>query len=678
MRKRANKLLRDPYGIGQNNAIGQALARRDERIDQFDSIRTAYEERIAQKEMKLDGMDSDSDAYKKAAAEIAKMKSELLAAESAAQKLSGAGGAVGAVFANVGESVGRVISQFGRQMFQKAIQEAKRFVQEYDAAMTEIQMVTGKTDAEISSLGSSLIQTAIDMKVSVSDVTTAATDLYRQGIDDEEVSVRMEDVLKFAKVANIKADEASKIITTAMSNGLVEDSGEAMDALVALGDAAATSAEEIAKGMQKSAASAKQAGVSYEELVTMLTIITSKTQLGGNQAGTALQTLMYRLYRVNEGEDFYDENGNRIAANDASKALKELGVSIYDENGQPRGAFDIMVDVANNWEDASNISQERVLNALGAGRQRSNIATLIQGLAEDGGALMEKYMALASGSEGVTDEKYLAYLDSLNAALTTVQSSFDQLVASFELGGKATDILDFFSEFIQGLAAAEEASGALSATVIVLTGAMIALTAVTSALSIAKGNWVSGVAGLAGLAGIAALGGISWYGNNVKRNTAPTIDEISERTKEDIVYQKTTEQTIDDTRTLYEKYVAGAATELEIDQLQANLDSLTEQFGLATVDLSKVGTNAETVANTLASANKMLQSEFSQQLKSNIAEAKAAAAEEIIPNVKSVQQLQAYFNVAMGAVLNDGSSYEYFSGQVAGSKDVADVKRYKD
>lgn len=94
-------------------------------------------------------------------------------------------------------------------------------------------MVTLKTDGEISRLASDLMQTAVEMKVSVSDVTAAATDLYRQGISDEEVNVRMEDVLKFAKVAGIKAEEASKIITTALSNNLVESSGEAMDALVA-------------------------------------------------------------------------------------------------------------------------------------------------------------------------------------------------------------------------------------------------------------------------------------------------------------------------------------------------------------------------------------------------------------------------------------------------------------
>jgi len=212
----------------------------------------------------------------------------------------------------------------------------------------------------------------------------------------------------------------------------------------------------------------------------MLTIITSKTQLGGNQAGTALQTLMYRLYRVNEGEDFYDENGNRIAANDASKALSQLGVSIYDDNGVPRGAYDIMVDVAKNWNDASNISQEMVLNKLGAGRQRSNIATLIQGLAEDDGALADKYMKLASESEGITDTKYLAYLDSLNAALISVKSSFDQLIAAFNIGAPATAILDFLSEFLQGLAAAEKATGSLSGIITALGVALLALAAISN------------------------------------------------------------------------------------------------------------------------------------------------------------------------------------------------------
>jgi hypothetical protein len=316
--------------------------------------------------------------------------------------------------------------------------------------------------------------------------------------------------------------------------------------------------------MQKSAASANQAGVSYEQLVTMLTIITSKTQLGGNQAGTALQTLMYRLYRVNEGEDFYDENGNRIAATKTSRALSELGVDVYDENGEPRNPFEIMVDVARNWESASNISQEMVLNQLGAGRQRSNIATLIQGLAEDNGELMEKYMSLASGSEGITDEKYLNYLDSLNAALINVQSSFNQLIAAFEVNDTATSLLNFIAEFIQGLAAAEEASGALSKAAVALVAILGTLAVVSAAVRIGMGavrigmgDWsaMTGVvAGLGAIGTIASIGIAGAQGNLQKRSQASyaNVNTYVSDASRDREYYK---QLINDSETILSKEI---------------------------------------------------------------------------------------------------------------------------
>lgn len=333
--------------------------------------------------------------------------------------------------------------------------------------------------------------------------------------------------------------------------------------------------------MQKSAASAKQAGVSYEQLVTMLTIITSKTQLGGNQAGTALQTLMYRLYRVNEGEDFYDENGNRIAANDASRALDQLGVKIYDDNGDARSAFDIMVDVANRWDDASNISQEMVLNALGAGRQRTNIATLIQGLSEDDGALLEKYMDLATGSEGVTDEKYLAYLDSLNASLTTVKNSFDQLVLSFEIGDTASGFLDFISQILQGLAAFNESSSALTTTLGALATAILTTAAVGAILRAAFGQvsgWVSlGVV----VAAAAGLGIASAIGNRQIAGQQATPSEISEHTAERVSDYQKYNRIIEESEALLQKEVL---TELEIETLQTNLDLLSDRFGTAATE----------------------------------------------------------------------------------------------
>ena len=67
------------------------------------------------------------------------------------------------------------------------------------------------------------------------------------------MSERTDAIVKFATVTGVKVTAATKYLTSAIQNGLVGSVQEAMDVLVALGDSAATTAEEISKGMQKAA-----------------------------------------------------------------------------------------------------------------------------------------------------------------------------------------------------------------------------------------------------------------------------------------------------------------------------------------------------------------------------------------------------------------------------------------
>ena len=473
------RLKYDRWGRSNRSVWGRARTQRFNVREQYrNQIEQIEDQRLKiQQEKESGALDST-----KADEQIKKLDSELKTAQKGFKLFSSGATTVTMALQGLGDAAGRVIMQFGRQLFHKALQEAKKFVVEFDSAMTEIQMITLKTDDEIAKLGDRLIQTSMDMKVSVSDVTSAASDLYRQGLSDDEVSVRLEDVIKFAKVAGIKTEEASKIITTALSNGLVDSSAEAMDALVALGDSAATTASEISKGMQKSAASAKEAGVNYEQLVTMLTIITSKTQLGGSSAGTALSTLFYRLQKVGSSEGFYDENGNLHADTETARALKGIGVDLFNKDGSFRGAYDVLVDIAKNWESASDVQQSMVLNSLGAGRQRSNMATLIQGLSEDDGALADKYLNLAANSEGITDEKYQHYLDSLTASLTNVTNAFDKFVASMNMEGPAANLLDFISGAISSLASFNEMTNGVIPTTLALAAGIYAIVAALGVL----------------------------------------------------------------------------------------------------------------------------------------------------------------------------------------------------
>lgn len=574
--RRHEQVRRNRYG-GQYGIAGRLLSLRDNKIQEATSIRQGYERDIVNTQNALmkytDGngnlKDNLSDEERQKAQQLqqdlAGYQQSLAQVRKEEEQMSGIGGTVAASFDMIGQSVQRLTQRLGRQLFQKALQEAKKFIQEYDKSMTEIQMITLKSNDEINVLGKNLIQTALDNRSNVSETTSAAASLYRQGLSDEEVDTRLEDVLKFSKVAGIKTEEASKIITTALQNDLVENSDEAMDALVALGDTAATTASEIAKGMQKSAASAKQAGMSYGELVTLLTIGTSKTQLGGASIGSALQTMIYRLYKVNKNEDFYDENGNHVAATDATKALERMGISLFDESGNFRGPYQILQDVASGWENADDVTQSAILSTLGAGRQRSNVATFLQGLAQDNGEIAGRYLNTAETSQGITDRKYLEYLDSLEAAQNNVKTSFDQLIETFNLGGQGSGFLNYIAELIQGLTQAEQSTGALSTAIKTLGVGFVGLIA-------ASHPFIAIAAAV-----VAAVGEI---GNSQKKTDISTQEKFLQTRYQNIAEgTQETDRVIEETKALIKKKNSKEGlTSDESVKLQGNLDALSSRF----------------------------------------------------------------------------------------------------
>lgn len=363
----------------------------------------------------------------------------------------------------ISQTVGMIAKRLGTRIWRKAMQEAIQFTKQFNQAMTEIQMVTLKTDEQIGGLGDKLIDTAVKLKAPIKDVTSAATALYRQGLDDTQVEERLNEVIKFSTTAGVKAADAVKLITVAMNSGMVDSAKQAMDVISALGDSAATTAAEITKGLQKSIYAASEVGVSFNELVSMLTAMTANTQLGGNVAGTAMQTFMGRYAKVGSKELMYDENGNEISGSDLTNIFKQLGVDIY-KGGERLPFMKALSAVAEQWDDLSPARKGQFAYAFGGQRQYSNINALMSAMAErdeNGVTAIDKYLKLSENSEGMTDEKYSYYLDSLNASLTNLKNTFDSLVESLTDSGALTGFIDFLTNAIAGVEKLTSGMGSL-------------------------------------------------------------------------------------------------------------------------------------------------------------------------------------------------------------------------
>ena len=456
-------------------------------------------------------------------------KDALSGAEQQMQSFSKGSMVMSAGLSTVNSGIQMLVTRLGRQLFQKALQEAKQFVKQFNATMTEIQMITLKTDSQMSTLGDGLIAKAKELKVSITDISTSAATLYRQGLSDEEVDERLDVISKFSKVSGTKVEDATKLVTVAINTGLVSDASEAADIVTALGDSAATNAAQIEKGIERAGAAAAADGTTFGQLAAMLTAITSTTQLGGNVAGRTLNTIFGRMNKVGTNELIYDENGNAVSGSEVSKLLAAQGVRTYDENGNKRSTFDVLYDLSQKWDSISDAAQQQISNAIAGTRMYSNFAAIMSGMADGD---IDEYMSLIGESTGITDQKYEIYAESLEAALTNLKNTFDELVDDLNSSGIAQDVIGWATNIIQGIDNIVNSAGGLEkvvALMITLSAAMIALKS-GNPIAMAAGAAVAGVS----LVGLNALGSQEPEQNSYQKWTAANqrIDDKN-KTRED-------------------------------------------------------------------------------------------------------------------------------------------------
>ena len=132
-----------------------------------------------------------------------------------------------------------------------------------------------------------------------------------------------------ATVGNMEAAESTKALTATLNgfNLAASDAMSVVDTLNALDLAYATSAEELTTALQRVSSVAQTAGVGFQDLASILTVVSSNTRLSAETIGNGLKSLFSRLQNIKVGK-YLDENGE--ALNDTEKVLNSLGVTLRD------------------------------------------------------------------------------------------------------------------------------------------------------------------------------------------------------------------------------------------------------------------------------------------------------------------------------------------------------------
>lgn len=328
----------------------------------------------------------------------------------------------------------------------KLVQLLKKMVDtviQLDKAFTSIQMVTGYNNEQIEKLKDSYNDLAQSLKVSTMEVSSAGEEWLRQGLSIEDTNTALVASIKFAKVAAISTADATKLLTSAMKGyGLqVQSLLSIADKLNAVDMAAAVSAADLATAMSETAASAKAAGIQMDSLIGYLAVMQEVTQDSAETIGNSMKTILARMNQVAAGVDV-DEFGESL--NNVEKVLTRFGISLRNTNGDMRNTEVVLDEVAGRWGKLTKSQQNQVATAIAGTRQQEKFRVLMENYSRAIDLADESLNSL-----GTTTNKYGVYLESVEASVNNVKSSFEELSSLTIESGGIKSILNIIASIIK-------------------------------------------------------------------------------------------------------------------------------------------------------------------------------------------------------------------------------------
>lgn len=395
---------------------------------------------------------------------------------------------------NIGSAA--AITAKGIRMIESAAKDAVTAVKDIDGAITDLRIATGDSYKNVQNLIKGYNQLGQAMGATTTEVTDSADAWLRQGNSVKETNTLIRDSMILSKVGQIDSADATKYLTSAMKGyGVaVEEVLGIVDKLTAVDLVSATDAGGLAEAMSRTAETADMAGVSMDKLLGYLATVGETTQKSMSSIGESFKTIFTRMADIKADKlELIDEDGTTETLSQVETVLNNLGIKLRNSDNEFRNFGDVLDEVASGWENYSSVQQAAISKAFAGTRQSENFKVLMENY-----DVARQYMETAANSAGTAEQKFGAYLDSIEAKTKSLQAAFESLsVNTFStemLGGiieASTAVIKFIdnTNLLKGSLAGLAAAGAIKGFTVMATGisnAAIKLNEFNAALKLVK------------------------------------------------------------------------------------------------------------------------------------------------------------------------------------------------
>jgi TP901 family phage tail tape measure protein len=304
--------------------------------------------------------------------------------------------------------------------------------------LVEINSILGAGAAEFNKYRNAIFDVAKTTNQSFETVADGAAELARQGLSATESAKRLEAALVLTRISGLGSAQSVKALTAAM-NGFTSaglSAEQVVNKIVAVDTAFAVSAQDLADGFSRAGSTAEDAGVSFDELLGLITAVEQRTARGGAVIGNAFKSIFTRLSRGSTIED-----------------LKSLGVQI-DATQTGVQKLQALSDALEKISDPTVASQIKEL--AGGVFQINVVSAALKDIGNDASVFGEATKKSFSATNEAT-EKNIALNEQLTAKINSLivsVTSLGEKIGNLTFGPLLKNLVSLATTLSEGLDAA--------------------------------------------------------------------------------------------------------------------------------------------------------------------------------------------------------------------------------
>ena len=331
----------------------------------------------------------------------------------------------------------------------RVVNSAVTEIRELDKVMTQISVVTKMSQEDLWNQIDAYTAIAKQYGVATRGVYEVSQIYYQQGLQTADVMDLTSETLKMAKIASLDYATAADYMTVAVRGFKMEmsDAQVVTDVYSALAANTASSTEELATAMSKTASSAEAVGSSFESTSAMIATMIATTRESATNIGSAMKSIISRYGEMTaDPTKLVDSEGEEMSLNRVDKALQSIGITLQTTNGQFRDFDDVILELAQKWDTVDRNTQRYIATIMAGNRQQSRFLALVGNYDEYARAL-----DIAANAEDSGTLQTLKTMDSLETKIQGVKTAWEQFYNSMNIEGGMKKGLDLITNFLNKL-----------------------------------------------------------------------------------------------------------------------------------------------------------------------------------------------------------------------------------